>query len=129
MKVLVATALTQGARRSDYTWTVDGELVGFGVTCDRDRREGPDGGCGCGRGFAGMNSHRATTTAIVKDLPLTRQDVRTAWRGYLISAGWGLPSEQDVADDVEELLSLAAGWPVGTVIEKRGERIQARTLS
>jgi|SRR6476661_1935988 len=63
MKLLVATARTQGARINDYNWCIEGELVRIGEVCARDRAE-PDGGCGCGRGFGGLNSHRATTSAL-----------------------------------------------------------------
>ena len=45
MKILVATALTQGDRRNDYNYCVPGEPVWVQDPCDRDRRN-PDGGCG-----------------------------------------------------------------------------------
>jgi hypothetical protein len=69
MKVLVATRATQGTRGNDYHWAIEGELVRVGEVCRKDRND-PDGGCGCGRGFAGLNSHRATTTARVAEVPL-----------------------------------------------------------
>ncbi|WP_439331120.1 DUF7715 family protein [Modestobacter altitudinis] len=46
----------------------EGEFVFLEDVCRVDRQD-PDGGCGCGRAFAGMNSHRATT-AIVRDVRL-----------------------------------------------------------
>ena len=66
MKVLVATSQTQGQRENDFNFCVEGELVTVGLVCATDRYD-PDGGCGCGRAFAGLNSHRATTTAKVKE--------------------------------------------------------------
>lgn len=71
MKVLTATHATQGQRTNDFDWCVDGELVmqpPFVCGTDLDN---PDGGCGCGRSWAGLNSERATTTAIVADVPLS----------------------------------------------------------
>src|SRR5258708_3521129 len=59
MKILVATGWTQGTNPSDYHYCVEGELVWVQEPCDRARAD-PDGGCGCGRGFAGAASHRAT---------------------------------------------------------------------
>jgi hypothetical protein len=50
----------------------------------RDEKD-PDGGCGCGRAFSGMSSMRATTTAVVRDLDVSLDDVRLAVEG---SATW-----------------------------------------
>lgn len=50
MKIITATSQTQGQRASDFSFCIEGELVTYAtVICDRDREEGPDGGCGCGR--------------------------------------------------------------------------------
>src|SRR5262245_6200262 len=89
MKILAATSQTQGQRASEFNWCIEGEVVTFTGTCDRDRTEGPDGGCGCGRAFAGLNSHKATTTAIVRDLDgYTLDDLTEAVRSYRQQAGW-----------------------------------------
>ena len=63
MLVLVATNETQGQSSDDYSYTVAGELVTAVVT----ECESKD--CGCGRGFPGLASAFATTTAQVVDLP------------------------------------------------------------
>ena len=48
MKILTATRATQGQRASDFNCCIEGEVVTFvGVLRDTDRREDPDGGCGC----------------------------------------------------------------------------------
>ena len=52
MHVLTATSQSQGQRSNDYTFTIEGELVRLDDVCATDRAD-PDGGCGCGRGFAG----------------------------------------------------------------------------
>lgn len=126
MKVLVATAQTQGIRLGDYHWCVEGELVRIGEVCRRDRAD-PDGGCGCGRGFGGLNSHRATTTARVADVPLTLGEYAEAIRSSLEQQGWG-----DCPDCAEreavDLVDLASGWPVDTVVERRLDELTARSL-
>jgi hypothetical protein len=105
VKLLTATTQTQGQRASDFTWCVEGEVVTpAGVICDRDRTEGPDGGCGCGcgcgcgRSFGGLNSHKATTTAIVRDVDgYTFEDLTEAVRSYRQQAGWA-----ELADDPDQ---------------------------
>ncbi len=132
MKILTATSQTQGQRASDYNWCVDGEVVtAAGVICDRDRREGPDGGCGCGRGFTGLNSHKATTTAIVRDLDgYTLEDLAEAVRSYRQQAGWaelaGGEADKLAAEEAADLAELAAAYPPGTIIERRLDDVQSR---
>ena len=83
MRMLVATALTQGARAGDYHWCVEGEPVWVQEPCAADRRD-PDGPCGCGRGFAGLHSHRATTTVrVIENAGFTRDDLVLALEASL----------------------------------------------
>jgi hypothetical protein len=79
MKVLTATREGQGNQDGDFCHGVEGELVFADFVCATDRSD-PDGGCGCGCGrmFSGLNSLLATTTALVRDLELTYDDVRVA---------------------------------------------------
>ena len=64
MLVLVATKDTQGESEGDFCHAVEGELVTpITVECCLPDR------CGCGRGFPGLVSARATTTAIVVERP------------------------------------------------------------
>ena len=44
MKILVATALTQGASADDYHYCIEGELVWLQEPCDRDKTN-PEGPC------------------------------------------------------------------------------------
>src|SRR4029078_5543731 len=73
MKVLVATRRSQGDRKGDFSFCVPGELVYLASICDCDLLF-PKHGCGCSRGFAGLSSLRATTTAEVVDLDFTVAD-------------------------------------------------------
>lgn len=122
MKVLVATASTQGVRASDYDWCFEGELVRLGLVCALDELD-PDGGCGCGRAFSGLDSHRATTTARVVETTLTLADYAFALRSSLRQQGWGDP---DCRDEAEQLARLVADWPVGTIVERRLGELRAR---
>ena len=135
MKILTATSQTQGHRASDYNFCIDGELVTHATEiCDRDLAEGPDGGCGCGRGFAGLNSTKFTTTAVVRDADgYTFEDLTVAVRSNRDHAGWGEGDEDDRAAQAvaaaEALAELAAGYPEGTVLERRLYDVQARDIT
>lgn len=126
MKVLVATARTQGCRPNDYHWCVEGEVVRIGEVCRSDRLD-PDGGCGCGRGFAGLDSHRATTTAVIAEVPLCRAEYVEAIRSSLELQGFD-PCACCAEDEADDLAALVTGWPVGAVIERRGDEVAIREL-
>ena len=114
MKILVATGLTQGTSPRDYHYCVERELVWIQEPCDRDVND-PQGPCGCGRGFAGAASHRATTTAVVVDSGMTRDEVVLAFETSLGDGGWPADWAENVADDN---LEIAAQLPVGAIITR-----------
>lgn len=122
MKILVATALTQGMHPGDYHHCVEGELVWVQDPCDRDIRDSRMP-CGCGRGFAGAASHRATTTARVVESVLTRKELVMAFRTSLKDGGWPVDWADDVADDN---IFAAAQFPTGTVVGRRLESLISR---
>lgn len=126
MKVLVATARTQGERGGDYHWCVESELVRIGEVCARDQVD-PDDGCGCGRGFSGLNSHRATTTARVAEVPLCREEYVEAIRSSLQQQGWD-PCACCSVDEADLLVELVADLPVGTVVERRLDVLSVRSF-
>lgn len=135
MKVLTATSTGQGDRPGDYCWTVEGELVVVLEPCARDRRD-PDGGCGCGRGFAGMSSQRGTTTGLVREVEIDAQQYRDIVAAHVVALGFGPVSqdEDEVADFAqamddlaEDLLRWAAAWPVGSVLGRRLDSVHVRT--
>jgi hypothetical protein len=123
MKILVATNDTQGQRPNDFCFCIEGELVTVGVICAADESD-PDGGCGCGRAFAGLNSHKATTTAKVKEVELSEEDYVEALRSSLEQQGW--PTE-DVAELATWLSELVGSWPAGAIVERRLDDIYIRT--
>jgi hypothetical protein len=122
MRILVATGLTQGLELNDYHHCIDGELVWIQEPCAKDRYD-PDGPCGCGRGFAGAASHRATTTARVIESELTPDEMVLAFQTSLADGGWPIEWAEDVAD---ENLAIAGDLPVGAVIGRRLDGILLR---
>ncbi len=115
VKILVATGLTQGTNPDDYHYCVEGELVWIQEPCDRDRND-PADACGCSRGFAGAASHRATTTAMVIESDMTREDVVLAFVTSLTDGGWPADWAEEVADDG---LEIAAQLPVSSIIVRK----------
>lgn len=112
MKILVATALTQGIARMT---TTTASRVSW---------------CGCkthaigtptiplGRAAAGAPSqerHRtgSTTTAMVVESDMTRDDVVLAFRTSLADGGWPVEWAETVADDNME---IAGQMPVGSIL-------------
>ena len=124
MKLLTATRERQGERDGDFCFAVEGELVLLGYVCATDQAD-PDGGCGCGRAFSGMSSLKATTTALVRDLNLSLDDVRLAVEGYYVAAGMGpdVLGRQEfaelVAATVDDMVDVASGLPDGAVVGRR----------
>ena len=84
MLVLIATNELQGTAADDYHFTVEGELVTpLAAECASGDR------CGCARGFPGLASGFATTTAIFPELPgVTEDDLRDAVFDWLDRSGW-----------------------------------------
>ena len=130
LKVFVATTRTQGDRDNDFAWTEGPELVDLAMTCDRDRGD-PDGGCGCGRAFTGLDSRKGTTTAEIVERDLSLTQYREAFHRSLVAGGFGALGDARLRRDAEEaaneLASFAADWPVGTVVERRGDTIAVRS--
>lgn len=127
MKVFTATQQTQGQRPGDYHWCVEGELVTLpNLICEADANN-PEGGCGCGRGWEGLNSHRATTTVMVRDLDgLTLDEYTEAIRSSLEAGGWSEVTRTEVLDLATDLAELASTYPAGTIVGHRLREVYAR---
>jgi hypothetical protein len=132
MKLLTATRERQGERDGDFCFAVEGELVLLGYVCATDQAD-PDGGCGCGRAFSGMSSLRATTTALVRDLDLSVDDVRIAVEGYYVAAGMGPDVigrgefAELVTATVDEMVDIAPSLPAGAVVGRRLDNLVWRS--
>ena len=148
MLVLIATNELQGANADDYSFTVEGELVTpLAAECASGER------CGCNRGFPGLASSFATTTAMVVDRPgVSEGDLRDAVFDWLDRSGWIDLFEQtamersdasddqfDTDDDIDDLIEaiidehvdciheICSTYPVGTVVVRRGTRGMTRS--
>jgi len=120
-RVLVATQQTQGFRASDFCFVPEGELLYYGVSCDRDGND-PDGPCGCLRSLCGVIGHQGTTTAMVQEVAMSHDTVLARYADAYVDAGftqiWSMVEAMH-----RRLLDLAAAYPVGTIIERRGEEL------
>lgn len=110
-----------------FTWTRDGELVMVAFTCDRDREdpEGPDA-CGCGRAFAGLESHRATTLARIVEVPIDLGILRDIVHKTLARGGWvkggdsiSTTEMEMVADVAAEMVEIGEHFEVGDRLTRR----------
>ena len=76
---------------------------------------------------------RATTTALVRDLDVSIDDVKLAVEGYYVSSGLGpdLIGGADfadlVAETVVELAEVAEALPVGAVVGRRLDELIRRS--
>lgn len=131
MKVLVATGETQGQRGNDFNWCRENEPVKFGSECDG---EAVDGSCGCRRSMAGVETNKSTTTMKVVWMDLTRDELAELLLDNYKRAGWYKAmgpegAEERSKKEADELLRMAASFPVGCVVEKRGDTLQIRMNS
>jgi hypothetical protein len=132
MKVLAATSQTQGWRDNDFCCAVEGELVLFPpIECGWGSI---DDHCGCRRSMAGLSSHRSTTTVKVAD----RREIDPDMYFTLVSdvlGNMGFITEELmrdpeviewVRDTTHDLMRIARAFPVGTVLERRGDWVNVR---
>ncbi len=130
MKVLVATKSGQGGASGDYSSTVEGELV-TPITVECCSPES----CGCGRGFPGLASSRATTTAMV----VSRDDIqpnqlREAIASSLRRDGWlkGLNQAERrelIQAHFSAIEQVCAGFAVGTVVGRNNAFVSRRAVA
>lgn len=129
MRFLVATKETQGQRKNDFSHAREGELVKFGFECDGEE---VDGNCGCRRALSGMETGLATTTMKVVEMDMKPSALLTILQACLRKEGWIKEGPIDKEwkkqsmDDAGELIRIASYFPVGTVVEKRGDTFGAR---
>jgi hypothetical protein len=148
MLVLIATNELQGSDPGDYSFTVEGELVTpLAAECASGER------CGCNRGFPGLASGFATTTAMVVDRPsVTEDDLRDAVFDWMDRSGWielfesaaqeradandGVTDPNDDVDDLIESVidehvdcihEICRTYPEGSVVTRRGTLVMTRS--
>lgn len=127
MKVLVATADTQGRRENDFCWAEEGEIVTFGSEC---RDETIDGTCGCRRALCGVETRMATTTFRVEEREdLSQEGLVAMLAASLVAGRWFATMEQagpTAVVNAFRLARLASLFPADTVLERRGDQFLAR---
>jgi len=127
MRLLVATEETQGRRPNDFCFCEEGEIVTFAYECTREAVDGP---CGCKRSLSGVKSSMATTTVRVSeveqmDVPALADLLATT----LVAQRWFESKARampQASQDADALAEVANGFPVGTVLERRGDRFGTR---
>lgn len=127
MKVIVATEYGQGVRKNDFCWVPEGEILHFGIECDKDRDD-IDGYCGCRRAMVGLDCAKSTTTMKVAELPVKRREVfdrlvkhyREGWKMKVKAA------KETARGELKDLSKIVASFPLGVVLEKRGSKFQTR---
>jgi hypothetical protein len=127
LKYLVSTRRTQGERANDSNSVPGVELVDI----PGKSHENPDDPlCACARRFVGFDSRQATTTAEIVESDMTPLEYIGRFHVMLLGAGFPNTPQlrADAANDATELLCLAAQWPVGTVVERRGDEIRVRSF-
>lgn len=129
IKIFVSTKKTQGQRKNDFSFVPSGEVV-IHPTFECDG-ETIDGGCGCRRSLSGISCHKATTTMVVAEKLYTVEKLAKMIEASMKKGGWGkLFSPERLTEyalaDAKELVKAARPFRVGTVVERRGDTIQAR---
>jgi hypothetical protein len=127
MKVLVATKDGQGIRKNDFCWVPEGEIVHFGFECDGDKDD-IDGHCGCRRAMVGLECAKATTTMKVAEVPAKKREIVARLKKHY-REDWKMKAkaaEKIVRDEMKDLADVVATFPLGAVIEKRGDTFQIR---
>ena len=130
MLVLVATEEMQGTVDGDYFWAIEGELV-TPVVAECATPES----CGCGAGFPGLATSRATTTATITELAhLTENDLRNVIEGALERDGWfdlidAGEAHELVDEHVDCIAAVCASFPVGTVVGRDGSIVFSRSAA
>jgi len=126
MMLLTATTETQGRRTSDSCTAIDGELVTLAETNDCDQFEPTSP---YPRSFRGLSSGELTTTAVVRDLPLTEADLRIAVRGHLEVFHPSLLAEATdrlITAWAGELKEIGRTSPAGSVVERWWDEVIVR---
>ena len=95
----------------DFCWGIEGEIaIPPAAVCDTPH-------CGCDRTYTGLNSRRASTTVMVRDVDLTLDDLIIACIPTLQTSGLSPDETIEYATDlITESADTANLHPVGTVL-------------
>ena len=125
MKLLTATHERQEDRDGAFCHAVEGELVILGEVSAIDQDDGE-------RVFCGLRSRRATTTAVVRDIDLSREDLELAVAGWLAAEGitaeliGDLEYAELFIDAVDDMIRFGDVWPENTVVRRAFDGVTIR---
>lgn len=125
MKLLTITRDLQGKRDNDFCFATEGEIAIFGSQCSRATA---DDNCGCARSMCGIDSKKASTTVKATEVDIDLETLSAKIMHHYID-NWGFDIKQAAAmstKDAAELIRVAEGFEVGSVIEVRGNSIGTR---
>lgn len=123
MKILVSTKKTQGRRGNDFSWCNEGEVLGYPII--ECTYETVDGGCGCMRSFTGLDTAKATTTALVVESDMTEAEMVKRVKESL-ERRYGGELAEYAEREAKEMLRLAKRFEDGEVVERRGNKVLSR---
>jgi len=130
MKLLTITQETQKWRSNDFCFGEEGEIAVFAFECDSDRDD-VDGSCGCRRALGGIKSLKGSTTMKVRNIEITSRQLKNKLKEYFVQAGYSkLLKSGQLIEMIglyqKDLERLAAQFPEGAVVEKRGNEFRHR---
>jgi hypothetical protein len=129
MLLVTATEETQGLKPGDFCGTIEGELVVMFADCHVRAHQGDMLRCreGCPPRFFGLNSHERTTTAMIRDVPVSRADYLLALSAY--AEHRGSPAAQSMACVLgTQMVSTAVTYAPGTVLDFTEGRLAERAV-
>jgi hypothetical protein len=121
LRLLVSTAATQGRDTYDFCRTLPGEIV-YPGPCAHPQ---PFGACGCTNSLMGVDSRQRTTTFEVADVPISREELHRVLAKAESSAPDGADAD-GVVQLAEEMLAVAARFPLGAVLGRTHRRYRRR---
>lgn len=128
MLLLTATTETQGEMPGDFCGAIEGELVVVFADCEVPAHHGANGlHCteGCPSRFYGLNSHQRSTTAMVRQVRISREDYLLAMEGYAQARGSDAPRSWGCAL-AEIMVSYSITLASGTVTGFREGKLAVR---
>lgn len=129
MLLLTATAENQGLKPGDFCDTIEGELVVMFADCHVQAHQDDLLRCreGCPPRFFGLNSHERTTTAMVRDVPISREDYLLALSAY--AEHRGSAASQSMACVLgTQMVSTAVTHAPGAILDFTAGRLAERVV-
>ncbi|MCB0942704.1 MAG: hypothetical protein KDB72_20975 [Mycobacterium sp.] len=109
MKMLT---ITNRPGAGEFCWGIEGELAVAPFIPPCSRRD-----CGCDRSHPGLNSHKASTALMVREVALDFDDIVTACAAHIEHCGWPEVEVEKLADEMATAAAeVAARYADGTVL-------------